>query len=190
VVKKILKWVLILVFGFFLGFPVAMGIGNYIPERYKTDKSKSFNYSSQIIWETLTDIKSYPKWKPNVKKVELLGRNEAGLLEWKEYYTNKKPITYQITNQLSKKLLEISISDETSPLQGTWVYRLTEHRKKGILQVKQYAIIKKPYYRFEAKYIHGHKTDVDKQFYWLNKRLKQIKKEKQPPPEEEEEDLS
>jgi len=172
-VKKIVKLALIVCLAVGLGIPAVTAVGQFLPERFMVFKSQSFDQTAQRVWDVVTDIERYPTWKPGVERVELLGETEYGDFQWREYYRNKKPMTFRIGKVMPKNnIIEIRVYKSEAPVQGAWVYRVSNHEGKGILHLKQFAVVKHPFFRFETRFIRGQMADVDAMLSAVERRLK------------------
>jgi len=174
-VKKIVKLTLIVCLAVGLGIPAVTAVGQFLPERFMVFKSQSFDHTAQKVWDVVTDIERYPSWKPGVERVELLGDTEYGDFQWREYYRNKKPMTFRIGKVKPKdNVIEIRVYKSEAAVQGAWVYRVSNHEGKGILHLKQFGVVKNPFFRFETRFIRGHMADVDEMLSAVRKRLRDL----------------
>ena len=150
-IKKIPLYILLFVSAIALGYGIATAIGITLPERYNVSKSKSFKFNDKFIFNVLVDVSKYPAWKPYVKKVELLGRDENYMIQWREFYVGgKKPVTFKITKRVDPEWVEVRVSDTLSKIEETLIFRVSSHQSRGVLTIKKYARIQKPFNRFEA----------------------------------------
>ncbi|MDA1354524.1 MAG: hypothetical protein O3A01_08715 [bacterium] len=174
IIRKIGIWIAIIIGGFILGFIMATIIGRYTPERFSATKSKSFEKPIEEVWRVIRNIEGYSDWKPGVKRVEMLGKNSDDYPRWREVYNDDSSTIFEVTNMYEFEIMEVHIDDDTSPIKGAWIYKFSDHKGNGILQIKQFSIIESPYRRFEAKYIHGHHTIITKLLFALSKQFESI----------------
>ena len=158
-----------------LGIIIAYMIGLFIPQNNFIERRKSFNFESQKVWKNLQDIESYPKWKPNVNKVETLGVNEENLPRWREIYDDGFSKEFSITNISSNKSLTIEENNNTVR-SVTWVIKLTKFQSKTVLHLKKYSRINQPFLRFENRYLEDGLKGVDRYLLSLNERLKNLER--------------
>lgn len=168
----------VLVLGFFLGFPIAAGIGGYLPDHHLVKKSKSYEQPIEMIWKVLSDVENFPLWKPGVRAVETLGKSDDGLPMWREYYTGNRPsVVYEIMDWDKQELLSIKVTNEKTSFFSNWTFKLDEHQGKGIVHIQQDTTIKKPFQRFTEKFVHGQFVALDATMFALGKRLLQYEEE-------------
>ncbi len=156
------------------GIGFAYVTGGKLPERSSIGQSKSFEANQNIIWAALLDIESYPLWKPNLKSVEMLGTNDKGYTKWREFYPFGKNLTYEITEYIPKSLIEIRIIEAKKAAKGVWTYKLSSYQDRGVLQIKQFSIIKNHIDRFTRRWIDTKYNEVDYLLMSLNVYLNQL----------------
>ncbi len=164
---------LVLVSGLVIGMILAVFIGLFIPERDFYSKRKSFNHPPTLIWEVLTDVKNYSRWKPGVTQIEVLGTDEMGNIEWREHYRSYS-VEYVVDDKKAGEFLRYKASDVKSPTQETWILGLSVHEGKGILQVKRYTLTKGAFNKFIYRIVDKHAVDADAFFFALNRRLREL----------------
>lgn len=157
-----------------LGIGFAYYIGSNLPERVSLTQSKSYEANKNLIWMTLLDIENYPLWKPNLKSVEMLGTNDQGFTKWIEHYALGKSISYEISEYIPKSLIEITVTSSKKSAKGIWVYKLSNYQKRGVLQIKRFAIVSSKIDRFNRRWIDTKYNEVDYQLMSLNNYLNQL----------------
>ena len=157
-----------------LGIGFAYYVGSNLPERVSLTQSKSYEANKNLIWMTLLDIENYPLWKPNLKSVEMLGTNDQGFTKWIEHYALGKSISYEISEYIPKSLIEITVTSSKKSAKGIWVYKLSNYQKRGVLQIKRFAIVSSKIDRFNRRWIDTKYNEVDYQLMSLNNYLNQL----------------
>ena len=157
-----------------LGIGFAYYVGSNLPERVSLAQSKSYEANKSLIWMALLDIENYPLWKPNLKSVEMLGTNDQGFTKWIEHYALGKSISYEISEYIPKSLIEITVTSSKKSAKGIWVYKLSNYQKRGVLQIKRFAIVSSKIDRFNRRWIDTKYNEVDYQLMSLNNYLNQL----------------
>lgn len=164
-----MKYVLIII-GIVVAIPVLIYIvGGLLPLSHLATMSNYFDVSNKRMLDTITDIKSYPEWRSNLEKVELLSDSTESL-RWREYYSNNDPLTFKVITHDSSKLLA-KIDDNDLPFSGTWTYQLNETRNGTQLTITEDGEIYNPFYRFVSKFIMGHDTTIKQYLSDLKKNF-------------------
>jgi hypothetical protein len=172
--KSIIYVLSFLVISLGLGIGFTYFVGQQLPERASLISSKSFDADQGLIWAALLDIESYPLWKPELKRIEMLGTNEKGFTKWREFYSFGKQVTYQITDYIPKSLLEIKIIEANHSSEGIWIYKLSNYQDRGVLQIKRFAIVQSYFERFIRRWIDTKYSETDYQLMSLNMYLNQL----------------
>ena len=152
---------IIIISSIFLGTSISYYIGGNLPEKTTLISSKKFPAKKEVIWATLLDIESYPLWKPNLKKVEMLGTNDKGYTKWREYYSLGKEITFEISEYIPDRSIEVRIIESKNDSKGLWIYKLSNYEEQGILQVSYYANTSNKVERFIKRYIDVKYSEAD-----------------------------
>ena len=169
------KIILFFIASTIIGFIIAYLIGLFVPQNGFIERRKSFNYSINQVWQSLSDLEGYPSWKPNVKTVETLGVNDDNLPRWREVYVDGFSREYTISTKTKNKLLTIEeIGNKTRTV--TWVIKLTDYQSKTVVHLKKYSRITQPFLRFENRYLEDGLKDVDRFLLSLNERLKNLER--------------
>jgi hypothetical protein len=172
--KPIFYVVSFLIVSLILGSGFAYFMGKQLPERASLISSKSFDADQRLIWAALLDIESYPLWKPELKRIEMLGTNEKGFTKWREFYSLGKEVTYEITDYIPTSLLEIIIIESNHASEGIWIYKLSNYQDRGVLQIKRFAIVRSYFERFIRRWIDTKYSETDYQLMSLNMYLNQL----------------
>lgn len=164
-----MKYVLIII-GIVVAIPTLIYIvGSLLPQSHSATMSNYFDVSNERMLDTITDIKSYPEWRSNLEKVELLSDSTESL-RWREYYSNNDPLTFKVITHDSSKFVA-KIDNNDLPFSGTWTYQLNETRNGTQLTITEDGEVYNPFYRFVSKFIMGHDTTIKQYLSDLKKNF-------------------
>ena len=88
---------------------------------YETKQCLKLPVSADQIMQMLADVETYPQWKKNLKKIEILKKNEDVILFREHYFTKK--ITYELNRYSDKMMLTLNLVKADFPLQCNWVFQ-------------------------------------------------------------------
>lgn len=125
--------------------------GLFLPKSHKITKTLFLNYDPENIWVYINDIEHYPKWRPSVKKVEIVSTNPAGLTSWQEYYHFNSRTMFQITESTPYSDMVIKTADRESYYSCKWNISIKEAENGTLLTIVEEGEIYNPLFRSIAK---------------------------------------
>jgi uncharacterized protein YndB with AHSA1/START domain len=148
-----MKWIL-LSLGFLVLVVAAIAlIGLLLPRDHIASTTTTVMAPGESVWQTLVDVGEYPRWRPEVRSVDVL--SSEGALRWREH-TNDGAITFERSEEQLPRLLVARIADETLPYGGTWTYELTPEAQGTRVTITERGYVTNPLFRFMARFIFGH----------------------------------
>ena len=138
---------------------LAMIIGQFLPEEHEATLSTEFEQPPAKLWSILTNYASYPDWRIDLHRVDLLSDMD-GLHRWREFDQSKMDLTYTEVKVEKPRLLIIKIADENISFGGTWKMELTPSIKGCHLKVTETGTIDSGFFRFIATYIFGFDSTI------------------------------
>ena len=105
------------------------------------------------MWEALTNVGDYPRWRPGVRSVDAL--SSAGAVRWREH-TSDGDITFERTEEQRPRRLGTRITDETLPFGGSWTYELAPEGSGTRLTITERGYVTNPLFRFMSRFVFGH----------------------------------
>ena len=148
-----IKAVLLCIGSILIGYLIAILIGVLSPNTDEFSRSKSFNVNMKTAWNILTDISSYPDWKPNLESIELLGNNPEGKPYWREYYTDGSSKEYIIDYQVKNVSLLIKQVNLKQASSKTRLIDLNTHNNATIIKVTDSIVLKKPFIKYKHRFV-------------------------------------
>ena len=105
-----------------LGLVVVL-VGYLLPVKHVATVTAHVPAAPDQVWQALTDIAAYPKWRGDVTSVEMLPA-DSGHVAWREQGKNGA-IAYAIEQAESPSRLVTRITDKSLPFGGSWEYVVT-----------------------------------------------------------------
>ena len=142
-----MKWIL-LTLGVLVAIVAVIAIvGLLLPRDHVASTTTTIKAPPDSVWETLTDVREYPRWRPGLRSVDVL--STEGALRWREVGSDGA-ITYERTEEQRPRRLVSRIADETLPFGGSWTYEGTR------LTITERGYVTNPLFRFMARFVFGH----------------------------------
>lgn len=155
-----MRWLLII--GGTLGGLVALIVatGYALPVKHVASSSVEVGAPPERVWEVITDVASFPRWRTDVKSVEILRRAAAGPV-WRER-SSDGTITYETVESVPQRRLVSRISDRSLPFGGTWTFDLTPTSRGTRVTIREDGEVYNPIFRFASRFIIGHDATIKK----------------------------
>jgi uncharacterized membrane protein len=148
-----MKWIL-LSLGFLVLIVAAIAlIGLLLPRDHVASTTTTVMAPADSVWQTLVDVGEYPRWRREVRSVDVL--SSEGALRWREH-TSDGTITFERSEEQRPRLLVTRVADETLPFGGTWTYELTPDTQGTRVTITERGYVTNPLFRFMARFIFGH----------------------------------
>ncbi|MGK2935874.1 MAG: SRPBCC family protein [Gemmatimonadaceae bacterium] len=155
-----MRWLLII--GGTLGGLVALVItaGYALPVKHVASVSIELDAPPERVWETITDVTSFSRWRKDVKSVEIVQRTPAGPV-WRER-SSDGTITYETVESVPQRRLISRISDRSLPFGGTWTFDLAPTSSGTQLTIREDGEVYNPVFRFASRFVLGHDATIKK----------------------------
>ena len=147
--------------------------GLLLPEHHTVSVSQTFQSPPKLVYDVLTDIRSYPSWRSDLIKVELSG-GDGGPQEWIEYYTDNDPLAFRI-NKPDSSLIHTEIVGNDLTFGGHWFFYLEKYETGSKLTITEKGEVYNPLFRFISTYFMGHDTAIRQFLADLEKELESDK---------------
>ena len=153
-----------------LGAVVVMGAlvylwGRSLPREHVATVSVEVAALPAEVFRTITAHEEFPKWRPDVKKVEVAG-------EVVTETTGFGPIAYRVKEKTEQRVVtEIVADPQTSAFGGVWTYELEPVAKGTRVRITERGFVNPAVFRILSKYVFGHETTVKKYAADLERRF-------------------
>ena len=149
-----MRWILGVVGVLVVIVLVVVVIGYLLPQSHTAAVAARYAARPEALWATLTDVQTFPQWRPGVKRVEVLP-DENGQRGWREHASGDV-ITYRVIESDPPRRLVARIANENLPYGGTWTYDLTPADSGTHLTITERGDVYNPIFRFVSRFILGY----------------------------------
>lgn len=133
---------------------IVVVVGCLLPVKHVATVRALVPATPEQVWQTLTDVAAYPKWRGDVTSVEMLPA-DSGHVAWREVGKNGT-ISYAIEQVEAPRRLVTRITDESLPFGGTWEYVVTPDGTGSRVQITEHGEVYNPVFRVVSRFIMGH----------------------------------
>jgi uncharacterized protein YndB with AHSA1/START domain len=163
-------WIAVSIVGGIIGLFLAMTlVGLVLPQRHVCSLRATLKQSPASVWEALTDIEQFPRWRPEVSRIELLPAVEGHIL-YREH-SRHGAITFERMEAEPCKRLVGRIADRTLPFGGGWTYELLQANGGTQVTITETGAVYNPLFRFMSRFIFGHRKTIDTYLRQLGKKF-------------------
>lgn len=136
-----------------------VAVGYSLPKSHVASVSARYAARPDSLWASLTDVSSFPKWRNDLARVEMLP-DENGQRGWREHAKNDV-VTYRVVESDAPRRLVTRIADENLPYGGTWTYELAAADSGTRLTITERGEVYNPIFRFVARFFLGYTSTMD-----------------------------
>jgi uncharacterized protein YndB with AHSA1/START domain len=145
-------------------------VGSLLPRDHVATMSARIGGSPAAVWTVLTDPASFPAWRSDVSRVEMLAPTAHGA-SWREYSRNGT-ITMEVDAAEPPRQLMTRIADRTLPFGGTWEYRIEpEGDAASRVTITERGSVYNPVFRFMSRFVLGHTATMQTFLRSLGKKF-------------------
>jgi uncharacterized protein YndB with AHSA1/START domain len=159
----------------FLGLAVAavallvILIGLKLPRDHTATRTADVSVPPDQVWAVITDVAAYPKWRPDVKRIESLPP-AAGHASWREIRSSDS-IAYETVESIPPTRLVTRIADRGLPFGGEWSISLAPIFSGTRISITERGQIYNLLYRVLSHFVLGYTTTMDAYLHALQRRL-------------------
>lgn len=164
---KVLKWLGIAVLGLGLLVGLVALIGFALPQDHVAARTVTVSRPIADVWSALTDVESFPAWRPAVSRVEVLNQEPR---RWREHGSDGT-LTLQIVESRPPFRLVSEIADKDLPFGGRWIYELKPSGQGTELTITEQGQVYNPVFRFVSRFVIGHTATIETYLADLQKKL-------------------
>jgi hypothetical protein len=165
-----MKWVFIII-GLLVALIALVALtGALLPKGHIGVRSARFKQPPETIWNAITDVESFTRWRGGVKSVERMP-DRNGLPAWKETDTHGQVIPFEITESVPPRKLIARIADPKLPFGGTWTYEIAPIDGGSRLTITENGEIYNPIFRFVARFFLGYTATIEAYLRSLGKKF-------------------
>jgi len=146
-----------------------IAIGLMLPRNHIATRTADTSVPPDQVWAVITDVASYPKWRPDVKRVESLPPVD-GRPSWREIRRNDS-IQYETVESSPPTRVVTRIADPTLPFGGEWSIDLAPLPTGTRVTITERGQIHNILYRVLSHFVLGYTTTMDAYLHALQRRL-------------------
>jgi len=154
-----MRWVLGIAGLLVLVVVIVCAIGYMLPKSHVASVSARFAAPPDSIWTSLTQVDAFPKWRPDVSRVEPLP-DENGQRGWREFGKNDA-VTYRVVESAPPRRLVTRIADQNLPYGGSWTYELVPDGSGTRLTITENGEVYNPIFRFASRFVLGYTSTME-----------------------------
>lgn len=144
-------------------------VGYALPQSHTASRSTRLSKPPEEVWQLVTDVASYPSWRPEVDSVEQLS-SHGDTMMWREVTRNDN-LTFEAVTSDAPFHFVARISDKGLPFGGSWDYRITPDGEGSRLTITENGEVYNPVFRFVSRFIMGHTATLDRYLMDLSAKL-------------------
>jgi uncharacterized protein YndB with AHSA1/START domain len=159
----------------FLGIAVAavallvIVIGLLLPRDHTATRTADVSAPPDQVWAVITDVASYPKWRPDVKRIEMLPPVD-GRASWREIRRSDS-IAYETVESVQPTRFVTRIADRGLPFGGEWSIDLAPISSGTRITITERGQIYNLLYRVLSHFVLGYTATMDAYLHALRRRL-------------------
>jgi uncharacterized protein YndB with AHSA1/START domain len=144
-------------------------IGWALPVRHRASRQATYAASPETIYEAITRIEDFPRWRRKVKSAESI-TSPAGAPRFREIGGNGA-ILYEVEETVPGRRLVTRIADKSLPFGGSWTYELSPAASGTTLRITEDGEVYNPIFRFVSRFVFGHQATIEAYLTDLGKKL-------------------
>ncbi|HKX84323.1 MAG TPA: SRPBCC family protein [Pyrinomonadaceae bacterium] len=151
-----------------IGIAVVLIIGYRLPKNHTASRTVRLNRPVKEVYSKVRNVEDHPKWRPDVKSIEILPPDEDGRTRFREVGSNGA-VTYEITEDVPDRQIVTTILDRDLGYSGSWTYTFEEKGETTDLTITENGEVSNLLFRFMSRYVFGHGATIDSYLKALSK---------------------
>ena len=146
---------------------IVVAVGYVLPVGHVASGQTTVTKAPDAVFAVLSDVASFPVWRKDVSRVEILSSNPV---RWREHGSNGT-ITFVLIESAAPRHLTTRIDDPSLPFGGTWSYELAESGTGTAVSITERGEVYNPLFRFMSRFVFGHTATIEGFLAALSKRM-------------------
>ena len=134
-------------------------IGSMLPKAHVASRSIVLHRSPQDIYATVRDFGSAPKWRADVKRIEVEAP-QGGPVYFREEGKHGT-VNYELVEDVPAQKLVTRIRDTDLGYSGQWTYSFTPENGGTRVSIREDGEVSNVLFRFMSRYIFGQTSTID-----------------------------
>lgn len=139
---------------------VAAFVGWLLPVGHVASRTTPLPEGSERGYETLRDVASYPRWRSDVTRVDVL-EAEGDAVRFREH-SRDGAVTLEIVEAGPPSTLVTRIADPDQPFGGTWTFEIAAAPEGSTVMITERGEIYNPLFRVVARFVLGYHRTLDR----------------------------
>ena len=145
-----------------------VAFGYALPVAHVATRDAVLPATPERIFAVLTDVEALPKWRSDLRSVELIARTPR--LQWRERGSDGT-IAFEVEESDPPRRLVTRIADRTLPFGGAWTFTLQPVNGGTKLTITENGEVYNPLFRVMSRFVFGHTATIDRYLADLQKHL-------------------
>lgn len=158
-----MKTLIVVVLGIICGVALLIGViailGSRLPKAHVASRSLYLHRSPQEVYGVVRDFSSAPKWRSDVKQIEVQPQPD-GRLYFREVGKNDT-VNYELIEDLPAERMVTRIRDTDLGYSGQWTYRFYSETGGTRLVITEDGEVSNVIFRFLSRHVFGHTATID-----------------------------
>lgn len=166
--RRLVKFVVFLALLGALVAGVLAAVGMGLPENHEATRAAVIPSPIESVFATINTPETYPEWRKDVEKVELLGNDR-----FREFGPNG-PMVLRITEREPFSKLVVALDDPEQPFTGAWTVELEPDRgasDRTRVRITERGSVPNPLFRAIAKFTQLPTDSIDRYLKALGRRF-------------------
>jgi Polyketide cyclase / dehydrase and lipid transport len=148
---------------------IVITIGAMLPRRHVASMAMQIDRPPAEVYAAIRDFGSFPKWRADVSRVELLGV-VSGHEQFREHASHGA-VTYEVVEDVPGQKLVTRIVDRDLGYSGSWTYSIAAADGGSMLRITENGDVPNPLFRFMSRFVFGHTATMQRYLAALGKHL-------------------
>ena len=144
-------------------------LSSRLPKSHVASRSLFLHQSPQNIYAVVRDFESAPKWRSDVKQVEVQPQPD-GRVYFREVGKNGT-INYELVEDVPAQRMVTRIRDTNLGYAGQWTYSFAPGDGGTRVTIREDGEVSNVLFRFMSRYVFGHTATIDSYLNSLAKRF-------------------
>ena len=134
-------------------------IGSQLPKNHVASRSILLRRSPQDVYAVIRDFASVPKWRADVKQVDVEG-SPGGPVYFREV-AKHGTVNYELIEDVPGQRMATRIRDTDLGYAGQWTYTLAAENGGTRITIREDGEVSNVLFRFMSRYVFGQTSTID-----------------------------
>ena len=135
-------------------------VGLVLPVAHVASGTRTIPRPAEAVYRQIADVEHYPRWWPDIERVETLSRTPLGHITFRQHSTDGA-IVMEVVEETAPSRFVTRIADPDQPFSGTWTFELTPHDTSTEVTITERGEVYNPLFRFMSRFVFGHTRTIE-----------------------------